>query len=584
MKTAAVFRQVMVAAFAAAALASCSRDVLTEEVPRDVYTFTLDDAGTRAILARDGRGAFGQWESGDRLGTVVENDAPAYSTVTPGSPSTFNIYRSGGIHTGERLYVYYPYNASTASVHEVCFEIPGSQSQDGDAFDFDAMPLAAAPLVVNDILAASGQVATAGEVHLYNLAAMASFRVLSSNSAYRNEMVRSLRFDAGAAIAGGFTKDISGIVPEDEGSLSISGLGEESVTTTVSSPQPVGSDVSSAFCVYMVLAPGNYAGTLTVVTDKARYTFTASAPRTFRRSVILSMNLDLAAAERLPLTYLGCYEMPRLVPTAHASGQETFGSTKWQSYTLDTDSRMVVTHTYVYNGTLYRNYTAVVDRTRRCPVLTLYPMHGGAYPNKDAGRAKFSTETSYDPAVPSSWQSSGSTADYNNGKGYSRGHHCASEDRQTTSDANWQTFYYTNQSPQIQNGFNGGIWASLEGAVQTKAAGMTGLDTMYVATGTLYEESFGKPLSGPSNDGGTVGRPSHFYKCLMLCRFDSQGNIISASGAAYFFTNEAHSGKYSDAAYRTTIDAIEERSGFDLFCNVPEILQDSAESVFTSLL
>ena len=453
----------------------------------------------------------------------------------------------------------------------VQFEIPENQSQDGDAFDFDAMPLAAAPFLLTETVPANGQTAPVGEIRLFNLAALAGFRVLSSNAAYRSETVQSIRFDANAPVAGAFSKDITLIIPDDESTLAIAGYESESVTTTVSSPLPIGGDAASAFTVFMALAPGTYGGAVTV-------------PRTFKRSVLLSLNVDLASAVRLPLTYLGCYEMPKLAPTAWTSGKETFGNTNWQQYSLDTDSRMVVTHTYSYNGTLYRNYTAVVDRDRRCPILTLYPMHGGAYPNKDIGRGKFQTDTSYDPAVPSSWQSSGSTNDYNNGKGYSRGHHCASEDRQTTSDANWQTFYYTNQSPQIQNNFNGGIWSSLEGAVQKKAATMTGRDTLYVAVGTLYEESFGKPLSGPSNDGGTVGRPSHFYKCLLRCSFDAAGNIVSASGAAYIFTNEAHTGSYSDAAYKTTIDAIEERSGFDLFCNVPKQLQDNAEASFTQLL
>lgn len=584
MKKAAGFRLIAIAAIAAFGLASCSRDALMEDVPRGVYTFSLGDAATKALLAEDERGRFGKWESGDRLGTAVGNDGPAYSNVVPGAPSTFNIYRPGGLQAGETVYAYYPYSSATASMQAVQFEIPENQSQDGDAFDFDAMPLAAAPFLLTETVPANGQTAPVGEIRLFNLAALAGFRVLSSNAAYRSETVQSIRFDANAPVAGAFSKDITLIIPDDESTLAIAGYESESVTTTVSSPLPIGGDAASAFTVFMALAPGTYGGAVTVETDRARYTFALSAPRTFKRSVLLSLNVDLASAVRLPLTYLGCYEMPKLAPTAWTSGKETFGNTNWQQYSLDTDSRMVVTHTYSYNGTLYRNYTAVVDRDRRCPILTLYPMHGGAYPNKDIGRGKFQTDTSYDPAVPSSWQSSGSTNDYNNGKGYSRGHHCASEDRQTTSDANWQTFYYTNQSPQIQNNFNGGIWSSLEGAVQKKAATMTGRDTLYVAVGTLYEESFGKPLSGPSNDGGTVGRPSHFYKCLLRCSFDAAGNIVSASGAAYIFTNEAHTGSYSDAAYKTTIDAIEERSGFDLFCNVPKQLQDNAEASFTQLL
>ena len=282
-----------------------------------------------------------------------------------------------------------------------------------------------------------------------------------------------------------------------------------------------------------------------------------------------------------PLQYLHCYEMPEFdlvnTETYTSTGGETFGDTYWYEYDTNDATRKVVTHTYEYNSGLYRNYTAIIDQDYRCAVLTAYPMHATAYPNNSVKRGDFSTSTSYDPAIPRSWQSSGSTDDYNNGAGYARGHHCASEDRQSCRDANDQTFYYTNQSPQIQNSFNGGIWASLEGAVQSHAP--TGRDTLYVVVGTLFD-----PLNmHASNDGGNVGRPSHFYKCLMKCSFDAGGNMTAASGVAYLFENRAYTGNYNDAANRTTIDNIESLSGFNLFANIPLALQTAAEATSASL-
>ena len=293
----------------------------------------------------------------------------------------------------------------------------------------------------------------------------------------------------------------------------------------------------------------------------------------------------------LPSTpgYLVCNEMPSLsLSGVRNSGNETWnndgetsGGTfpKWYEYDLSVSTRKIITHTYGYNGKVYRNYTALVDQTKRCPILTCYVLHKGAYPNNDIGRTgSFNTDTSYDPGIPVSWQSSGSTSDYNNGEGYSRGHHCASEDRQTCVAANFQTFYYTNQSPQRQNSFNSGVWSSLEAASQSNAP--TGRDTLYVNVGTLFENN----NSGSSNDGGTVGRPSHFYKCFMLCSFDASGNMTNARGIAYLYTNEAHSNvKYYDSSFVTTIDAIEQRSGLELFANVPATLQDAAERQTTAL-
>ena len=48
-----------------------------------------------------------------------------------------------------------------------------------------------------------------------------------------------------------------------------------------------------------------------------------------------------------------------------------------------------------------------------------------------------------------------------------------------------QTYYSTNMTPQIQNGFNGGIWAKLEEAVRNE---IPEGDTLYVITGAVFEK------------------------------------------------------------------------------------------------
>ena len=283
------------------------------------------------------------------------------------------------------------------------------------------------------------------------------------------------------------------------------------------------------------------------------------------------------------LQYLGCIEVPALslanTSACTDSGEETFGNTMWYAYNTTVSTRRVATHTYSYGGKTYRNFTVMVDQNKRCPLWSAYPMHKGAYPSNSLGRVgSFSESHSYDPAFENSWQSSGSTSDYNNGAGYARGHLCASADRQAVEEANEQTFYYTNQAPQIQNSFNSGVWSSLEGAVQANAPLAT-KDTLYVVSGVLFEDG----NTGSSNDGGTVGRPSHFYKLLMLCTY-SGGTITAASGVAYIYTNAAHTGvNYNDSQFRTSIHAIETRTGFDFFPNVPDNLETAAENMTASL-
>lgn len=258
------------------------------------------------------------------------------------------------------------------------------------------------------------------------------------------------------------------------------------------------------------------------------------------------------------LQYLGGYEIPAisLLKTDSSSGSGKDSDGPWFNYKTTDENQMVVTHAYSYNGKQYRNWTAMIDGTKKAPIWSAFVMHDDAYPDKNAGR---SNNWRNDPAIPSGWQQSGIS-------GYSKGHLVASNYRQTSDNANRQTFYYTNQAPQYQTQFNDGVWNNLEQAVKSHAP--SDRDTLYVVVGLLYEND--KVVS-------SVPVPSHFYKLLMKCSFNTSGEMSAAKGCAYIFTNEAHPKmNYSEGI--TSIDAIEQRTGFNFFANVPAELQDDAES------
>lgn len=273
-----------------------------------------------------------------------------------------------------------------------------------------------------------------------------------------------------------------------------------------------------------------------------------------------------SAAASVPKGYLGCYEMPAVSTSGSgSSGAETYGD-KWYLWNTSSSNQKVVTHTYKSGGKVVRNYTCMVDKNKKAPIWSAFVMHDGLYPDDNVGRSGSWTE---DPAIPSDWQQTGVS-------GYSKGHFVASNYRQNKnsssgSDSNKQTFYYTNQAPQFQNGFNDGVWNTMELAIKDNAPSSSS-DTLYVVVGVLYEDS---------NTSNGVPVPSHFYTCLMKCHFSS-GSMTSASGCAYIYTNESHAGeKYG--SFITSIDAVEARAGFDFFANVPASLQSSAESSKASL-
>ena len=272
--------------------------------------------------------------------------------------------------------------------------------------------------------------------------------------------------------------------------------------------------------------------------------------------------------------YLNGYEVPA-VTLRHPGecsgfGPEVWGGTRWYQYECAEEGRIVVTHTYRYDGKTYRNWTALVDKNTQGPLWVAGVMNNDAYPRNDGvGRANNWVE---DPGIPAAWQRSVAN------NTYSRGHHIASNYRQTCDDANNETFYYTNQALQFQNGFNSGVWSSLEQAVVNNTP--AGSDTLYVVIGTLWEDP--SKTTTPTGYTQPVQVPSHFYKCLMKCSFDGSGTITAAQGCAYLFTNESHTGMtYSQAI--TSIDAVETRAGFDFFAHIPETLQSAAESSSTAL-
>lgn len=261
--------------------------------------------------------------------------------------------------------------------------------------------------------------------------------------------------------------------------------------------------------------------------------------------------------------YLGCFEMPA-IPLKSAgysnSGKETFGDTNWYNYNTTNDDQVVITHTYSDNGKTLRNWTALVDKNKKAPVWSAFVMQNDAYRRAGVGRVGSWTN---DPGIPNTWQQNSANSEYN------RGHFVASNYRQATTDANKQTFYSTNQALQSIT-FNSGVWNDLELAVVSHTP--SGRDTMYVVVGVLYETD---------NIQNGIPCPSHFYKCLMKCSFSDKGEMTAAKGVAYLFENKPQSGSYNLGA--TTIDAVEQRSGFDFFTNVPEALQKAAESTNTPL-
>ena len=166
---------------------------------------------------------------------------------------------------------------------------------------------------------------------------------------------------------------------------------------------------------------------------------------------------------------------------------------------------------------------------------------------------------------------------------YDRGHLCASEDRVYSQEANAQTFYYSNISPQLEAFNQRGPWYDLERKVREWGgceAGVAPLgNTLYVVKGGTirdgeYYDSRGKHgvlAKNPKKMNGIVV-PAHYFVALV----SQQEN--THTGIAFYLSHEDHGQGYHLADYVLSIDRLEELTGIDFFCNFPDKIEENFES------
>ena len=241
------------------------------------------------------------------------------------------------------------------------------------------------------------------------------------------------------------------------------------------------------------------------------------------------------------------------------------------------ESVHVVTHTAQMEGRLQRNYTILYDDDLYAALWVAYPLCAS---HTASGREE---DWGYDPHVPKSGQTivksgygaSQPTANYPKNI-YARGHQIPNADRSGVPAMMAQTYYSTNMTPQLQNGFNGNIWAKLEEAVRNQIP--LG-DTLYVVTGAVFEK-YGMDEKVKTivnkNDSKTLPVPNYYWKALLKVK-RADGVVTEASTIGFWLPHNDLKG-HSYADYTVSVDQLESWTGFDLFPSIPDSLEPSAES------
>ena len=229
-----------------------------------------------------------------------------------------------------------------------------------------------------------------------------------------------------------------------------------------------------------------------------------------------------------------------------------------------TDSKSLYFFTHYKNkGTLSkeRNYSYYWDVEHLVAHWVAYPLNVGLI-----GNGSRTDAWGLDPKLPRNMQPV-----LNKGfrGGYDRGHQLPSADR-LSREANIQTFYGTNMTPQIGS-LNQYGWAALEGAVRTWGRGF---DTLYVVTGCLVDGTMGVAYD---NDDKAVTVPSAYFKALLGYQKNPTVGIAPTTGGftsiGFFYPHEKYSGDYMEKSM--TIDELEHETGIDFFVNLPAKIGES---------
>ncbi len=243
-----------------------------------------------------------------------------------------------------------------------------------------------------------------------------------------------------------------------------------------------------------------------------------------------------------------------------------------------------VTHYAQMGGKNARNYSVLYDPAVYASYWVAYPLcaaHLGSGRDEDWG---------FDPVVPQDKQTSvykgygvSAPSDVYASQHYARGHQLPNADRNGVDDMMAQTYFSTNMTPQLQNGFNGGVWAHLEDAVRSVVEHNS--DTVYVVTGAAFRKKGGnetiKTITN-TRDGKVLPVPNYYWKVLLKVKWtdDTEPAVAGASAIGFWLEHRDNYGNGSTnyLPYVTTVDQIEQWTGFDFFSNLSTSLQSGAEA------
>lgn len=184
----------------------------------------------------------------------------------------------------------------------------------------------------------------------------------------------------------------------------------------------------------------------------------------------------------------------------------------------------------------------------------------------DFGLAERQDNFRPDPNLPKSFARITPT-DYT-GSGFDRGHLCPSADRSSSPEVNSQTFYMTNMIPQTPD-LNRNVWNDFE--TYSRDLVKKGKVDLYVVAGCYGEKGkLKKKITVPTN----------CWKVIVAVPQGADFSVVNEKThvTAVDMPNAPNLGKTDWRRFRTTVRAIEQKTGYNFLSNLPQDLQEKLEN------
>ena len=205
------------------------------------------------------------------------------------------------------------------------------------------------------------------------------------------------------------------------------------------------------------------------------------------------------------------------------------------------------------------NFSLEYDVDKRHPRFVCFTFDD----NTSETAVKRTDAWAWDPMIPPQY----STESMFKNSGYDRGHLVASHDRVYSREANMQTFYYSNMSPQLPS-FNQKYWSKLEQQVQSWGRNKSFRDVFYVAKGgTIRDDQVEN-----TKVKGRIVVPKYYWMAMVV----KKG--ATYHGIAFWLEHKEWDMKTPMMTVAISIDELEKKLGFDLFHNFPDEIENKFEA------